>query len=256
MKRAALIAGVSVVTLLCAGPTQVSAAWNSRILVGHVPDGLDPIAPRAERPLKPRSRPAERSPSGREQADKTPPIPSGRAAHHRLDRQAARDAVRRRRAVRKHGDFLGHAGPSDADGRVHGHPEEPPSRLQSLQRVDALHAAHHLVGLRAARRAPARLSGVARLRPPDHELRATALEDDQDGRARHRHAPRGCAAGVRARPPVRAEAEDGRGAAEPAPEPCAAAHAAEPDQPTTCRLQRRTVTTAAGRRDAANAPWR
>ena len=47
--------------------------------------------------------------------------------------------------------------------------KRPPSRLQSLQRVDALHAAHHLVGLGAARRAPARLSGVARLRPPDRQ---------------------------------------------------------------------------------------
>ena len=46
------------------------------------------------------------------------------------------------------------------------------------------------------------------------ELRATALEGDQDGRARHRHAPRRRADRVRARPAVRAEAEDGGGAAE------------------------------------------
>ena len=58
------------------------------------------------------------------------------------------------------------------------------------------------------------------------ELRAAALEGDQDGRPRHRHPPRGRAARVRARPPVRAEAEDGRGAAE-APEPLVKVAAAQ-----------------------------
>ena len=211
MKRAALIAGVSVATLLCAGPSEVSAAWNSNSWWGNS-TAVEPIEPPPRRSFKPRPRPAERQiQAEREQERQDAADPAGTAAHHRLDRQAARDAVRRRRAVRKHGDFLGHREPSDADGRVHGDPEEPAPRLQSLRRSDALHAAHHLVGFRAARRAPARLSGIPWLRPSDHELRATALEGDQDGRARHRHAARGCAAGVRPRPPVRAEAEDGGG---------------------------------------------
>ena len=212
MKRAALIAGVSVVTLLCAGPRRFRPHWSSELLVGHTPGRLHRSSRRRDDlQAALQSPPKAKSKRNESKNDKTPPIPSGTAAHHRLDRQAARDAVRRRRAVRKHGDFLGHREPSDADGRVHGDPEEPAPRLQSLRRADALHAAHHLVGCRAARRAPARLSGIAWLRPSDHELRATALEGDQDGRARHRHAARGYAAGVRPRPPVRAEAEDGGG---------------------------------------------
>ena len=209
MKRAALIAGVSVATLLCAGPSEVSAAWNS--IAGGAPTRrLNRSSPRRRRSFKPRPRPAERNSKRNESKnDKTPPIPPG-LLHIivSIDKQRATlfaDGA----AVRKHGDFLGHREPSDADGRVHGDPEEPAPRLQSLRRADALHAAHHLVGFRAARRPPARLSGLARLRPADHELRAIALEGDQDGRARHRHAPRGCAARVRPRPPVRAEAEDG-----------------------------------------------
>ena len=37
MRRAALIAGVSVATLLCAGPSEVSAAWNSNSWWGTLP---------------------------------------------------------------------------------------------------------------------------------------------------------------------------------------------------------------------------
>ena len=214
MKRAALIAGVSIATLVCAGPTKVAAAWSAESWWNRSPAVSAPD-PAPRKSIKPqRSGRTTEGRADRRQKRQDAADPVGTAARHRLDRQAARDAVRRRHAGRKHRDFLRHRQPSDADGRVHGHPEEPAPRLQSLQRLDALHAAHHLVGLRAPRRTPARLSGVPWLRPPDQQLRATALEGDQDGRARHRHPPRRRADGVRARPPVRAEAEDGGGTAE------------------------------------------
>ena len=213
MKRAALVAGVSFAALLMAGSAQVLAAAEPRNLVGQFPGRHGIRSAGAEIHQGALQGVREGRGQGRTCGRQDAADPVRAAAHHRFDRQAARDAVRRRPAGRQHRDFLRHRRSSDADGRVHGHPERPPPRLQPLRRVDALHAAHHLVGLRAARRAPARLSGVAWLRPADRKLRATALEDHQDGRAGHRHPPRGRAARVRARPPVRAEAEDGGGAA-------------------------------------------
>src|SRR3954453_334013 len=77
MKRAALIAGVSVVTLLCAGPREVSAAWNSDSWWGTY-RAVEPIEPPPRRAFKPRSRPAERSSKRNESKnDKAPPVPSG-----------------------------------------------------------------------------------------------------------------------------------------------------------------------------------
>ena len=77
MKRAALIAGVSVATLLCAGPTEVSAAWNSESWWG-TSGRLHRSEPPPRRSFKPRSRPAERKSERNESKnDKTPPIPSG-----------------------------------------------------------------------------------------------------------------------------------------------------------------------------------
>lgn len=77
MKRAALIAGVSVVSLLGAGPSEVSAAWNSSFWWGTYP-AVEPIEPTPRRSFKPRPRPAERNSKGNESKnDKTPPIPSG-----------------------------------------------------------------------------------------------------------------------------------------------------------------------------------
>ena len=101
------------------------------------------------RDAKPAEQAARRAARSRQDAARS----QGTAAHHRLDRQAARDAVRRRPAGRAAPDFVRHRQPSDADRRVQRISEEPPSRLQSLRRDDALHAAHHLVGRRAARRA-------------------------------------------------------------------------------------------------------
>ena len=220
-----------------------------RLLVGHLQGGLTDRAGAADVvQAAVQARRTQFRAATRRKNDKTPPVPSG-LLHVivSIDKQRATlfaDGA----PVASTAISSGTAEPSDADGRVHGHPEEPAPRLQSLRRADALHAAHHLVGLGAARRAPARLSGVAWLRPPDHELRATALEGDQDGRARHRHPARGCAAGVRPRPPVRAEAEDGGGA--------------EPAGPSAHGI-RRSGTSDDGDRakvktaDAANAtPWR
>ena len=152
MKRAALVAGVSFAALLMAGSAQVRAAANPEIWWANSRAVTAYDLP-ARRSVKARSRASEKAERqgwtcGRQ--DAADPVRA--AAHHRLDRQAARDAVRQRPAGRQHRDFLRHRRPSDADGRVHRHPEEPPSRLQSLQRVDALHAAHHLVGLGAAPR--------------------------------------------------------------------------------------------------------
>jgi hypothetical protein len=77
MKRAALIAGVSVVTLLCAGPSEVSAAWNSDSWWGNS-TAVEPIEPPPRRSFKPRPKPAEgKSKRNESKNDKTPPIPSG-----------------------------------------------------------------------------------------------------------------------------------------------------------------------------------
>ncbi len=77
MKRAALIAGVSVVTLLCAGPTEVSAAWSSNSWWGNY-RAVEPIEPPPRRSFKPRSRPPEgNSKRNESNNDKSPPIPSG-----------------------------------------------------------------------------------------------------------------------------------------------------------------------------------
>ena len=82
-----------------------------------------------------------------------------------------------------------HEGSLDPDGRVQRHPEEQDAPLQHLQRrADALHAAHHLVGHRAARRRVAGLSGVARLHPHADGVCREDVELDQDGRARRHHA--------------------------------------------------------------------
>ena len=77
MKRAALIAVVSVAALSCAGPSEVSAAWNSSLWWG-TPTAVEPIEPPPRRSFKPRAKPDERN-SGRHESknDKTPPIPPG-----------------------------------------------------------------------------------------------------------------------------------------------------------------------------------
>ena len=63
--------------------------------------------------------------------------------------------------------------------------EAAPPPLQHLfQRADALHAAPHLVGHRAARRRVARLSGLARLHPAAVWLRGRAVGHDQARHAR------------------------------------------------------------------------
>ena len=68
------------------------------------------------------------------------------AGHRRVGRKAASQGLRLERPVRGGPGFDGHEVASDADGCVQHHPEEPPPRLQSVRRIDALHAAHHLVG--------------------------------------------------------------------------------------------------------------
>ncbi len=191
MKRAALIAGISILAV-CGRPDQRSGLdWRPRLMVARLPAGS------ALQPAVSTTRPAAgaKARAARSQDRQDAGRSAGAPPHHRLDRQTARDAVRRRQC-RSPAPQFPQAPPSHPTpmGVFTHHPEKPPSRLQSLQRADALHAAHHMVGLRAARRAPARLSGVARLRPSDRRLCAIAVEGDQDGRAGHRHAPRGRAA--------------------------------------------------------------
>jgi lipoprotein-anchoring transpeptidase ErfK/SrfK len=78
MKRAALIAGISIAAVLTAEPTEVRAwpgegnAWSGGF-------GVEPYYSPVQRSTRPRFRPAERK-SGKKSAqtpDKTPPIPSG-----------------------------------------------------------------------------------------------------------------------------------------------------------------------------------
>jgi len=79
MTRAALIAGISVVTLLCAGrPSEVSAAWNSDSWWGNTYRMFEPFEPPPRRTFKPRAKPAEgKSKQNESKNDNTPPIPPG-----------------------------------------------------------------------------------------------------------------------------------------------------------------------------------
>ena len=70
----------------------------------------------------------------------------------------------------------------DAGRHLQRHPEEPGALLQPLRRcLHAVHAAHHLVGHRAARRRAARLSRLAWLHPHAARLRRAPVRHDQDG---------------------------------------------------------------------------
>jgi len=78
MTRAALIAGISVLTLLCAGPSEVSAAWNSDSWWGNTYRMFEPFEPPPRRTFKPRAKPAEgKSKQNESKNDNTPPIPPG-----------------------------------------------------------------------------------------------------------------------------------------------------------------------------------
>jgi len=79
MTRAALIAGISVVTLLCAGrPSEVSAAWNSDSWWGNTYRMFEPFEPPPRRTFKPRAKPAEgKSKQNESKNDNTPPITPG-----------------------------------------------------------------------------------------------------------------------------------------------------------------------------------
>ena len=229
MKRAALIAGLSVADVVDV-PDRRGLGRTATPTSGGAPTGrLHRYEPPPRRSFKPRSRRAESSERDRD---------ARTTRRRRFRRDCCTSSSRSTSSARRCSPTAQPVASTAISTGTPGHPtpmgvftviqKRPPPRLQSLQRADALHAAHHLVGLGAARRAPARLSGVAWLRPADHELRAIALEGDQDGRARHRHPPRRRAARVRARPPVRAEAEDG-GGAERSPLPRASAESGTSD---------------------------
>ena len=83
------------------------------------------------------------------------------------------------------------AQPADAVRRLQRHPEAGLPPLEHLQRrADAVHAAHHLVGRRAARGREHRSSGVARLHPHAARFCGAAVSAHQGRRARHRRARR------------------------------------------------------------------
>ena len=192
MKRAALIAGVSFVALVCAGPTRGRGLDRTRSTSGRADRDRfhRPMRPRRHRPSRPRLR-TRAAPTKAERPDKAPPSPAGRCTSSSrstssarrcsptASRSRARRSPRARPAIRRRW----------ACSRVI--QKRPPSRLQSLRRVDALHAAHHLVGLRAAPRTPARLSGVARLRPADRRAsRSCSGRRPRWARASSSRAPR------------------------------------------------------------------
>ena len=79
MRRAALIAGVSIAVSLMTGPTEVMA-WPGEINVWSGSFSVEPSYPAVQRSTKPRIRPAERKAakkSGPNTPEKTPPIPAG-----------------------------------------------------------------------------------------------------------------------------------------------------------------------------------
>src|SRR5215204_3839382 len=79
MRRAALIAGVSIAVSLMTGPTEVMA-WPGEINVWSGSFSVEPSYPAVQRSTKPRIRPTERKAakkSGPNTPEKTPPIPAG-----------------------------------------------------------------------------------------------------------------------------------------------------------------------------------
>ena len=77
MKRAALVAGVSLVAFVCVGQTQVLASPDSSEFWSGRPRSFSPYAPAWNRPSR-RTREPERRPSRVDRAaDKAPPPPSG-----------------------------------------------------------------------------------------------------------------------------------------------------------------------------------
>src|SRR6478672_1382544 len=77
MKRAALVAGVSLVAFACVGPTQVLALSDSTEFWSGRPRSFSPYGPAWNRPSR-RAREPERRPSKADRAaDKAPPSPSG-----------------------------------------------------------------------------------------------------------------------------------------------------------------------------------
>src|SRR6476646_8488296 len=77
MKRAALVAGVSLVAFVCVGPAQVLALPDSSEFWSGRPRSFSPYAPAWNRPSR-RTREPERRPSRVDRAaEKAPPPPSG-----------------------------------------------------------------------------------------------------------------------------------------------------------------------------------
>ena len=155
----------------------------------------------------------------------------GRAAGHHLRRRGTHPA----RACLHRPDRL-----RDAGRHLQRHPERGGALLQPLRRrLHALHAAHHLVGDRAARRRASRLSRLARLHPHAARLRRAAVRADGHGpagdRGAHRRDPRPrscirpCSSRGRSVPRCRSPARPHRGPDRTSP--CGWAPAAT----TTCR---------------------
>jgi hypothetical protein len=74
MKRAALVAGVSIATLLIAGPSKVWAAWNSESWWGNSVTA-EPAEPAPKKTI--RHKAAERKSDRDESKTKAPPVPTG-----------------------------------------------------------------------------------------------------------------------------------------------------------------------------------
>ena len=211
MKRIALIAGVSIATLVCAGPTAVHAApcnvdsWWGRLQDSRAARAAGPSETHQAAP------PSTEKSTDRKVADKTPGAAFGPAARHRLDRQAARDAVRRRRAGRQHRD-VDRAPPAI---------RRRPACSRSSRRTGITSPISTMRRCPTCSASPGRAPRCTRGPCPAIRRRTaasgctesfaeTALEDDQDGRARHHHSRRGRADDDRARPAVRADAaQDG-----------------------------------------------
>ena len=140
-----------------------------------------PAMPEASaRRLRPSSQPRGRGPA-----------PDGR----RLDRRPAHHGLRRGWQDPAGAGFHRPQRIRDAGRHLQRDPERAGALLQPLFRCGhAVHAAHHLVGHRAACRRAARLSRLARLHPHAGGFRRAAVRHDQarsqGGGGARRHAPR------------------------------------------------------------------
>ena len=148
--------------------TATSSATSLRPASAWVRKRRAPTPRRSRRPRLPRKKPRRAVPRAR--------------LYRRLRSPPAASIFDPDRPCHTHGRLHRPSGTPHADWRLQRHRQGALAPLEHLlRRADAVHAAHHLVRRRHARRRRPGLSGLARLHPPSRRLRSAAIRYDQDG---------------------------------------------------------------------------